>query len=83
MSAIERMLNRLEEKILTRSDEVTGQESCRDGAWAVLVPSPGHWRCFSEAASIAGIGKIIEMFRLEEITESSHSPAKSITKPCH
>lgn len=91
MSAIERMLNRLEEKILARSDEVTGQESCRDGAWAGLGPSPGPWRGFSGAASIAGIDKIIEIFRLEEtseIAESNHSPitAKSVTNPvpkCH
>lgn len=66
MSAIERVLNRLEEKILARSDEVTGQESCRDGVWAVLGPSPGHWRGFSEAASMAGIDKIVEIFRLED-----------------
>lgn len=87
MSAIERVLNRLEEKILTRSDEVMGQESCRDGAWALLLPSPGHWRGSSEAASIAGMDKIIEIFRLEEtskITGSNHShtTARPFTKPC-
>lgn len=87
MSAIERVLNRLEEKILTCSDKVTGQEFCRDGLWGVLLSSPAHCRGSSEATSIAGMDKIIGIFRLEEtskITKSSHSPtaAKPFTKPC-
>lgn len=56
MSAIERMLNRLEEKILVRSDEVTGKSwgiLNRERAWAAVVPYPCCWRGFSETASIA------------------------------
>lgn len=51
MSAIERVLNRLEEKILARSEEVTGQESCRDGAWAVLaLPLATGQACLQQPA---------------------------------
>lgn len=56
MSAIERVLNRLEEKILVSSEEVTGQSqgTLQGESMGCAGPFPSHWRGFSEAASIAG-----------------------------